>query len=226
MLTASGIASLSLSALAGDIQRQPLDHQFPTSSDTSTSTTEMFAMVKKPSTLIELLSNIKVALDNGLLIQDSFYSEANLKHFFGANKISWRAPENDPGKKWVNVSEFGDMVKPVTVGNNVFSGIDCSAGKTVNGHEKTNASVKLLFMGSEESLSFEKVVQLFGPGWQQDPYLPFPPSGKIFKTPTHPHGNERIKYVYDNPRGRRSIEIEFGHDGTLYTINFLDMEVK
>ncbi len=52
------------------------------STKTPPSAKELYASVKKPTTRIELLKNIKFALDHELLLRDDFFTDENLMQIF------------------------------------------------------------------------------------------------------------------------------------------------
>jgi hypothetical protein len=59
---------------------------------------EIQAMFESPQNITQLLQNLKVAADRGLLLQPSFYDEATLGKFFNASKVTLTKPRAYLGK--------------------------------------------------------------------------------------------------------------------------------
>lgn len=178
---------------------------------------ESHSMVLPPNTLLELLSNLKTALNQDLLLQKSFYTEDNLEHFSGGHKVIWI--EDSQKRQAAGIIGFDGMLKPVRVGNNTFEGISFSIGRRIMTSGKTEATAGVSFMVSNPDVTFEHIEGIFGKDWQSFPFFPLP-YGRIFGKPTHPHGNDRIRYVLNGKHADRSIVIDFHEDGTVYNAEF------
>src|SRR5690348_12464476 len=57
----------------------------------ATGETPAFAAIKQPTTVHDLLVNMRTALEQGLLIPRSVYTEDNLVRFFGGSRFEWIA---------------------------------------------------------------------------------------------------------------------------------------
>jgi len=184
---------------------------------TAESAEKIHQKIKRPSTVLELLTNLKVALDQNLLLREDFYTQENLKKISGGDKVFWIG--KTPTRQQAGITEFGGMLRPVRVGNNTFEGVSYSVGRDVLDSEKIQANAHLSFMASNPDVTFEQIEDVFGKGWQRFPFFP-PPTGRKFEPPTHPPGNDRIRYDFDSGHVGRSIVMEFHEDGTLYNITF------
>jgi hypothetical protein len=54
---------------------------------------EISATFRSPSTGVDLLQNLKVALDRDVLLDLGFYDEANLRNFFNQPRVKWQTPK-------------------------------------------------------------------------------------------------------------------------------------
>ena len=61
------------------------------------SAAQISAMVDKPGTITELLSNVKVAMDRALLLQEEFYTPKTLERFFNATQVAIGRPMRNVG---------------------------------------------------------------------------------------------------------------------------------
>src|SRR5262249_48050817 len=59
----------------------------PASEEQQSAVEELYRSVKKPTTTLEILQNLKVVMDHDLLFREDFYTEDNLKQFFGGEKV-------------------------------------------------------------------------------------------------------------------------------------------
>src|SRR5258708_5804547 len=55
-----------------------------------------YERIKKPENILALLRNIKTAIDDDLLMHESFYTEANLSKFFGGTNFGNYPQRNGP----------------------------------------------------------------------------------------------------------------------------------
>ena len=67
-------------------------------SEGSYTVSEIQAMFESPRNIAQLLLNLKIAADRGLLVQPSFYDEATLEKFFHGTKVTLAKPRAYQGK--------------------------------------------------------------------------------------------------------------------------------
>jgi hypothetical protein len=181
-----------------------------------TTRAESGVMIEHPNTLLDLLSNLKFAFDNNLLLQADFYTEDRLAAFSGGKEVHWlQASET---RRWVEISGFGGIADPMQVGSTTYSGISYRGGRVLTDDGKVQASAFLQLTGHNPSVSFTNMERIFGQTWEADPYFP-PPKGRIFQPPTDVHGNQRIRYTSADADVTRVIVLEFQADGTLYEVS-------
>lgn len=175
----------------------------------------LITMVQTPTKLIELLRNIKVAVDEDVLVNSRFYSDENLKMWFGGRSIKRDGSDKSTKRDRIEVMDFNDAI------TKEISAVDApmSVGIRRNHMEgRSEVRLDLCFRDQYKQLSFENVAPVFGEGWEEYPYFPHP-RGRIFKAATHPMGNRRIRYLHDDAIVKQSIVLEFQSDGTLYTLD-------
>src|ERR1700742_1920943 len=114
-----------------------------------------FSMPRRPNTLRELLTNLKVASDRGLLLRENFYTEENLKVFSGGNEVLWVA--RSPTRQQATITGFDGMLPPVRVGNNTFAGITYSIGRDVLESGRIQANVHVSLMEPNPGVTFDSV---------------------------------------------------------------------
>jgi hypothetical protein len=158
----------------------------------------------KPETAVDLLRNIKLAMQSGALLRRGFYDDANLLQYFGGNNVKSRRSDNQ-----INGDILGldDLVSP---GLSIrFSWYE-HAGRNIE-------SALLILFTNSINVGFEDVVRVFGSSWKKAPLEP-PIPHRMYDTPTRPHGNEVIIYELRMAGVVQEIRAEFRGDATLYMI--------
>jgi hypothetical protein len=118
---------------------------------------------------------------------------------------------------------FGALVNTVQVGSLTFPGIHYTIDMAISPSGKAQASAQLSLMEAYPCLSFENIVKVLGPTWH-DYRRDLGLAGRIFDPPTYPLGNNRIRYVLNDPSAGRSIVIELLADGHMYNAHLLQEE--
>ena len=172
------------------------------------------ASLKKPVTPLELITNIKAAIDRDFFRREAFFDEENLKHFAGAGSVEWdRRPEH--ALERAVLSNFGTLVEPVLCGGNIFPGIDLSVDKPrQGGRAEGKPLLRLNITQSIAELRFENIEDIFGKEWKRY-VLSYPIPSRRYKNPTATMGNQTIDYRLEVGDHSDRILIEFHFDGTL-----------
>jgi hypothetical protein len=178
--------------------------------------TEMVSMIKKPTTAIELVENIKYMLDHHFLLDNEFYNDDTLKHFFGGEKIQWH--KNDPQKMSLQVLEFGEMFEPQRLNGKTYEGITLNIDRVIHDDGTIDADVRL-FNHSVTRLGFDEMKKIFGAGWR--PYL-IPSPHSIPLSPTRNNGNADIIYENKDVNSKRAIDLKFDPDANLEYASFYE----
>jgi hypothetical protein len=217
ILAAIVLTATALSvALGGDSQQQTSDEN---SNAGVVSAKELYAMVKKPTTPVELLKNIKFALDHELLLREDFYTDGTLKQFIGGTRVEW--PYNRPTSKSAKVSGLGDLYQATRGAPRM--GIDVRLypaeedGK-IEDHRKIGAAITVQ-MG--RGLTVEDVEGVLGvPTKVSDRHGGIPgPHPEPGQPKTHPFGNTVIVYPLDKPTSKGRITFTIDGDGTVNRYN-------
>jgi hypothetical protein len=172
--------------------------------------------VKKPSTLVELLENIKISIDHGVLLREDFYTDENLTRYFGSNEVFWFNTD-DPRKKSGALDDFGAMVHPLALAHMTLSGLTFRLWR--ERLENGNVSVDLhLSILSNNPVSFDDVVKIFGSSGGSQPMRIGP-----HETPrptSKPHGNEDLGYHIRKGLVDYTLQIRFRFDATIEFASF------
>jgi hypothetical protein len=217
-LAVSGIIVLPTSSIAADVV-QPFNDRSTTgvTGQASFSAKELYNMVNKPSTPMQMLENMKFAQDHDFLLREDFYTNENFEKYFGAEKVVNEKADIQEKNILVNAIHFGNLFKPVKIAGlpEPVPGAQLTlllkTNQTGNLEAGVNLSIQI------EGPNFEQVQEVFGSKWKLDNTLrlhgPLPP-------PTGPHGNEVWRYTYDSPIASRHVYFEFHGNGTLAIANF------
>jgi hypothetical protein len=178
---------------------------------------EIYKLIKKPKTPLELLENTKLAIENDLLLREEFYLDEGLKLFFGGARIIWVL--NRRTAKVGDVRELGDLFE----NSRRYPGLGASFYREVfdeNGNESESGKVRAHFVadtGRDFRLTVEVVEIIFGaPNEITNSY-----SGVNLAHPeplerkTHRLGNTRLSYIFNRPLSTTSAWFVINGDGTV-----------
>lgn len=172
--------------------------------------------LSKPTSPQELLRNVKYAIDSQSILDKDFYTEANLKKVFGAEKVQWRV-QNDPRKQWAHLSGFNSVIPSVTYNDIVLSGVSVSIDRTERENGTVSGRIDLSFQ-DDPRVSFDSIQKIFGTNWEYAPMSlsPHPP----VQQSTSEWGNARIMYDKTNGGVRQTITMRFSSGANLSIANF------
>jgi hypothetical protein len=150
--------------------------------------------LERPRTAIGILQNMKRAAADGLLLDESFYAETNLKEAFAASQVAFGRPVAGY-RLYGRVSGFGVLFETVRVGGSPREGGDF----TFSLSSDAEGRLQLLFV--RPTLAFEEVETVFGKDWQPAAYPP-----EAGAAPLHAervHGGTAIVYdLGETPKAR------------------------
>jgi hypothetical protein len=183
------------------------------------STKDIVDNLKKPTTPLDILLNLKYAWEHRLLSRDDFFTEENLINTFGGKKFF--GLNSDQKNKYVSITGFDAIVEPVKNGSNLFPGVEIALtrdiendlGQQVEGNGKFVERLWLHMQRADMALDFGYLEKLFGTDWQYA-NIPISPH-RIMPTPTKAHGNDQIVFGRKNGDIRTGIYMEFNADATL-----------
>lgn len=167
------------------------------------------AFAKRPTSPIEFLQNLKLAFDQGLLLQDDFIAEENLKQFFGAARVKWYWKK--PSRIWAMVSPLYDNKGAPAYASINMIRQDRENKENEHGRPSAGAGGQL----RDEKFSVDGVLRIFGnPKELIDPYIK-----NIHPTPimrkTHELGNMKLIYVNDTQHVTNTMAFLTNGDGTI-----------
>lgn len=151
-----------------------------------------------------LLRNMKRAADEGLLLDEAFYGEANLKESFAAQQVAFGRPI-DGYRLYGRVSGFGVLFETVRVGGTYREGADFGFSLSSAGAAAAEGRLQLTFL--RPALTFDDVENVFGKGWTAtgfpvEPGAPPPHAERL-------HGGTAVLYRLDRDRPDRWIMFAF-----------------
>lgn len=175
------------------------------------SATEAAARLPRPADVAGLLTNMRAVTVSGAILEDAFYTEANLRRVFGAARARI---ERSTQYGFVGIvtgaaaDEFPVWASGARLDFRAMGGL-------------TSVTMGVDLMNSR--FSFADVERVLGSDWEIVPPLlpPHPPPprpGPMEPLPTAPHANEAIQYRLDQRQMRRSFELRFDRDGMLATV--------
>lgn len=184
---------------------------------------EIYRMVKKPENAIELLENIKLAVDDGLVLRQDFYTKENMHNFFGAigERVDLFPYE---GNTIISIrgGDFGYPIKsslqplvhdrhPYIKDEYILNGAQFSGGINILPDGKTKGSIGFDFE-EYDAPTAEDIEKVFGKNWRQ--FNPMRTDGPP-PMATAPHGNENWDYPIESNLGNGGVGFQFLFNGTL-----------
>ena len=182
---------------------------------------EYYRAIKSPMSGLDLLRNVKWAIDHDALLRIDFFTSENMKRFFGVSAVvfreiaagesKWRSPMRRANPQTgclyqVELSWIGDAQSASLT-------VDCNSSHSI-------------------SPTFDDVVRTFSENWQPDPKVS--PEGVHIRglssqgavkgvhrpPPTGPQGYDNLIYTYVVPHFTRMLRVFLGDDA-----NFKGLQV-
>lgn len=226
------LCNMSMVAFADGLVPQPQNapRSAIAANNSSEQVKKIYRMVKKPTTPNELLQNLKLALDDGLLMREDFYTSSNFERFFSARNITEGIDKDQKGRR-IDASSFGypasrpadyPAIYPDKESSTDFRcGNGLAAGINTLANGKVSSGITLGFISGAPT--FGEVEKVFGNSWKED-RSPFP-QGYILQRSTGPHAHEKWVYSIDNASVKGKFFLMFGSAGTL-TQASISLEAK
>ena len=123
--------------------------------------------LERPRTAIGILQNMKRAAADGLLLDESFYAETNLKESFAASRVAFGRPVAGY-RLYGRVSGFGVLFETMRVGGSPREGGDFTFSLSSPESSPVEGRLQLAFV--RPTLAFEEVEKVFGKDWQPAAY--------------------------------------------------------
>jgi hypothetical protein len=214
-LSASVATSLSVSFYHA-WQGQAADAKFGPIIDNPT----FYAVVRPPTSGMELLRNAKWALDHDALLRVDFFTSENMKRFFGATAPVIRTLEDILVRWEVKPSAAALAALPPNAAESARCIYIVQGSLQADGNLKSaNLDFNCDYSPNREYPTFDEVVEVFGHRWRSAWEVNGPRLHGMPPTPTAPHGNEDMIYEFPGApyRGHhvwRRLLVRFAPDAT------------
>jgi hypothetical protein len=168
----------------------------------------------KPKTVVDLLHNIRLAIQSGALLKREFYDDAYLLQYFGGVNVQLSAHSLDVIGG--SVLGFDEIVAPTPLNGSFLPGMTLQFSWSRRDGTSVESELILRF-GPSTRVGFDDVVQVFSGAWKKAP-LELPSAHYTPDPITRPHGNQIITYEFQTAGVVQEMRVEFKGDGTIYSI--------
>ena len=152
----------------------------------------------RPGTLVAFLENMKRAAQEAMLLDEAFYTEANLKNAFGAMHVVYGRPA-DGFRLYGTVAGFGNLIDAVRMGGAVREGMQLDFTLSSPAEGAPEGNLRLTFMLPRRT--FDDVEAAFGKSWKPAAYRGR--SSNVEPYALRNHGSTSINYsLGEGPPGR------------------------
>jgi hypothetical protein len=167
----------------------------------------LYGAIKRPQDGIDLLRNLKFALDQDVVLRRDFFAPENLARFFGVRPMIFRNAAGDIRAFW-SLKPAAYELRRLPPGVAQHAQWQYSIGLRISSGGKKAGWISVSCnYPSSNAPTFEDVEQEFGTEWQDIWELPRhgPPPPR-----TAPRGNTLIQYTFDGPPVYRKLVASFG----------------
>jgi hypothetical protein len=176
---------------------------------------EVSQMISRPKTPVDFVRNLKFIFDHDLLLNDDFFSEANLKDVFNLDDAEVFIDSTDTERKISIIQNPPESVFPRIKASDFFGGSAPGAGmvggKTVSQSGSVKAAIN--FGMVEVGPDFDTAWKIFAEKFVRLPPEPYPHGGPGMATA--PHGNETWRYEQADVNLEKTLTIGFNPAGRL-----------
>ena len=158
----------------------------------------------RPRTVIAMLQNMKRAAAEGLLLDEAFYAEANLKESFAASDVAFGQPVAGY-RLYGRASGFGVLFEAARVGGSYREGGDFTF--SLSSMDATPVEGRLHLPFPRPTLAFDDLEHAFGREWTPTAY-----PAEAGAAPLHAeraHGGTAIAYTLGSAGRERWIMFAF-----------------
>jgi len=147
-----------------------------------------------PRTLIAFLQNMKRAAEERLLLDETFYAEANLKNAFAATHVAYGRPQAG-FRRYGTVAGFGVLSDGVRLGGSVRENMQLDFTLSAPENAAPEGNLRLSFVIPKRS--FDDIESVFGKDWKQGDYRSRANNPEPFAL--RHHGSSAISYTLGDP---------------------------
>jgi hypothetical protein len=186
---------------------------------------EVQQMISRPKTPVEFVKNLKVIFDDDLLLQDGFYTEANLKDIFSLEKVNIDKRTEDSEQNISISGSVSDSIFP-RIKTSEFLGGSTPSAQFVGGKIDQSELIRagLNFGMYEGGPDFDAATKIFERKFVRVPPQPSPHGGPGAATALH--GNETWKFEQVNDQTDKTITIGFNPAGSLSSVLIQIKKIK
>ena len=145
---------------------------------------------ERPGTLVAFLENMKRTAQEGLLLDEAFYAEANLKNVFGASYVVYGRPAAG-FRLYGTVAGFGKLIDPVRSGGVVREGMQLDFTLSAPENAAPEGNLRLSFAIPRRT--FDDIEAVFGKNWKNADYHGRPNDPETYAL--RHHGRSAISYT-------------------------------
>jgi len=179
---------------------------------------EVSQMISRPKTPVDFVRNLKFIFDHDLLLNDDFFSEANLKDVFNLDDAEVFIDSTDTERKISIIQNPPESVFPRIKASDFFGGSAPGAGMVGGKTVSQSGSVKAVinFGMVEVGPDFDTAWKIFAEKFVRLPPEPYRHGGP--PEATAPHGNETWRYTLAGDQIEKTLTVGFGPSGTLSNV--------
>lgn len=123
-------------------------------------------MIPNPETRIDLLKNVKAAFDARLVLQPTFYTEQNLREYFGGDPLFMAPSADGKSQRGAILYRFGPDENAIQPNNFLYVSIRFL-------RDELHGEPRAMWLVSVPKYPrFEDLTEIFGTGWKEIPYPP------------------------------------------------------
>lgn len=233
MLVVAGALHVGSPAWAGDVE--PRSEPFSTITPAQY-VSKMLALIKKPTTRIEMLQNVRSIVGWRLLKYDELYTSANLERVFGGEASDWAWVDKTV---WITEKNHMDFISPeckahipcfngslrwdrdhkgTWAGSSMIDDVKFKFHRQQQNNRERDFTVLNLFLPDDSGVGFENAKDIFISGELKLK------SSRVFDVGTpsrQPHGNERLWITVDNTADAKLYgDIGFSPSANLNFVSF------
>lgn len=179
-------------------------------------------MIPNPETRIDLLKNVKAAFDARLVLQPTFYTEQNLREYFGGDPLFMAPSADGKSQRGAILYRFGPDENAIRPNNFLYVSIRFVRDELPGGPRA------FWLVSVPKYPRFEDLMEIFGTGWKKAPYpahtvepndprVPYQPPA--YSVPQHKMGHRAIEYDYGTDL---KVSMSFNLDGSIEIATFTE----
>jgi hypothetical protein len=148
------------------------------------------------------------------LLYEDYYTDENLLRLVGAPRANWVVHEKDSVRVSFRDIEKEFYIPPSAPG--IIPRIICFVDWSKKTSGERRVVIGLSVNSESTDASFDKIVDALGTSWETVPPETATP-GRLILPASHPYGNSKLRFIYDDSAVQRSIALETYANGHFST---------